>query len=260
MGCTRTRRTLGILALAAGLGLAGPSWTRGARAGQLSEAAPADDRVLAGAIDVHVHSLPDSENWRMDGLEIAKLARARGMRGIVLKSHWESTAAMAYFVRKEVPGLEVFGGLGISTATGGMNPAAVEQLANVTGGWGKVVWMPTLETRRANASPGDNRPFVAVSRDGELLPETKEVIGVIARRGLVLATGHSPADEALLLAREARRQGVEHIVITHAMSAPVRMTIAQMREVAALGAFVEIRVRPLVDGSRAQTNGKLQYS
>jgi len=32
------------------------------------------------------------------------------------------------------------------------------------------------------------RPYVAVSRDGELLPETKAVIAMIAKYGLVMAT------------------------------------------------------------------------
>lgn len=42
-----------------------------------------------------------------------------------------------------------------------------------------------------------------------------------------------------MLVREAKRQGVQHVVVTHAMSAPVRMTIPQMREAASQGAFIE---------------------
>ena len=48
---------------------------------------PQGNRPLAGVIDVHVHSLPDSEPWAMDGIEVAKLSKASGMRGLVLKSH-----------------------------------------------------------------------------------------------------------------------------------------------------------------------------
>ena len=33
-----------------------------------------------------------------------------------------------------------------------------------------------------------------------------------------------------MLVREARRQGAEHIVVTHAANAPVLMTIPQMRD------------------------------
>jgi hypothetical protein len=114
----------------------------GAGGGQSRETAQGN-RDLAGAIDVHVHTIPDSEAWRIDSIEMARLARARGMRGLVLKSHWEPTATIAYLVRKEVPGLEVFGGINLSRAVGGINPAAVEEMAKVTGGFGRIVWMPT---------------------------------------------------------------------------------------------------------------------
>jgi hypothetical protein len=42
-----------------------------------------------------------------------------------------------------------------------------------------------------------------------------------------------------MLIREARKQGVQHIVVTHAMLVPVRMTVPQMREAAAMGAYIE---------------------
>ena len=72
-----------------------------------------------------------------------------------------------------------------------------------------------------------------------MLPAVKEVIGLIAKHGLVLATGHSASTEGLLLLREARRQGVQHMVVTHAMNAPVLMDVPQMQEAAKLGAFIE---------------------
>jgi hypothetical protein len=62
------------------------------------------------------------------------------------------------------------------------------------------------------------------------------VIGQVI--GLVLATGHSSPAEALLLIRVAA-PGRGTILVTHAMLAPVRMSIAQMREAAALGAYIE---------------------
>jgi hypothetical protein len=56
--------------------------------------------ILAGTIDIHVHADPDNVPRVMDGLEIAVLARSKGMRGIVLKNHYESTAGLAYLARK----------------------------------------------------------------------------------------------------------------------------------------------------------------
>lgn len=72
------------------------------------------------------------------------------------------------------------------------------------------------------------------------------MIALIAKHHLVLATGHSSPAEGLLLVREGRRQGVEHMVVTHAMLAPVQMTIAQMREAAAQGAYIEFVYNALI--------------
>lgn len=195
--------------------------------------------ALKGAIDIHVHSYPDDRPRSLDAIEAARNARARGMRAIVLKNHYESTAGLAYLVRKVVPEIELFGGIDLNLTVGGINPAAVEHMTRVTGGWGRIVWMPTFDAENQVRSAKETRPFVSVSRDGALLPEVIQVISLIAKHNLVLATGHSSAQEVLLLVREARRQGVQRIVVTHAMNAPILMTVSQMQEAAALGAFIE---------------------
>ena len=197
-------------------------------------------RVLRGAIDIHVHSDPDNVPRSIDGIDAAKQARAKGMRAIVLKNHYDPTAGLAYLARKEAPGLEVFGGIDLNLTVGGMNPAAVEHLTQVAGGWGRLVWMSTFDAENQVKYSKENRPFVRVSQSGELLPETKAVITTIAKhRQLVLATGHVSADEGLMLLREGKRQGVEHMVVTHAIMPPIVMDVPRMQEAARLGAFVE---------------------
>src|SRR6185295_5271859 len=140
-------------------------------------------------------------------------------------NHYDPTASLAYIVRKEVPGVEVFGGVDLNLTVGGMNPAAVEHMTQIAGGWGRFVWMSTFDAENQVRYSKENRPFVSVARAGALLPETKAVISVIAKHRLVLATGHVSAAEALLLLREARRQGVRHLVVTHAMNAPILMDV-----------------------------------
>ena len=196
-------------------------------------------RVLAGAIDIHVHSDPDNVPRAMDGIDAAKLARSKGMRGIVLKNHYDPTGGLAFLARKEAPGLEVFGGLDLNLPVGGMNPVAVEHMTQVVGGWGRVVWMSTFDAENQVRYSKQDRPFVSVARNGELLPETRAVISVIAKHGLVLATGHVSSQEGLMLLREGRRQGVEHMVVTHGMNAPISMDVPQMQEAAKQGAFIE---------------------
>jgi len=206
-------------------------------------------RVLQGTIDIHVHSAPDNVPRSIDGLDVAKLARTRGMRGIVLKNHYEPTASLAFLARKEAPGLEVFGGIDLNLTVGGMNPAAVEHMTEMTGGWGRFVWMSTFDAENQVRYSKENRPFVSVSRAGQLLPETKAVIAVIARHGLVLATGHVSAAEGLMLLREGRQQGVTHLVVTHAVNAPILMDVPQMQEAARLGAFIEFAGSTMANAS-----------
>lgn len=201
---------------------------------------------LQGVIDVHVHCAPDSVPRSIDAVDLAKLAKARGMRGLVLKNHWEPTASLAYVVRKEVPGLEVFGGIDLNISVGGMNPDAVEHMAKITGGWGRLVWMSTFDSHAQVLYDKANRPFVAVSRDGALLPETKKVIAMIAKYHLVMATGHNAPEEDLMLIREARARGVRSMIVTHAMMEPIHMSIDDMKRTAALGAFVEFAYNGLI--------------
>jgi hypothetical protein len=194
---------------------------------------------LSGTIDIHVHGYPDSRPRALDGVEAARNARDRGMRAIVLKNHYEFTSGLAYIVRKQVPGIEVFGGVDLNLSVGGINPAAVEYMAQTSGAWGRIVWMPTFDAENAVRAAKENRPFVSVSRNGELLPQVKEVITLIAKHGLILATGHSSAAEGLMLLREGQRQGVKQMVVTHAINPPISMSVGQMQEAAKLGAMIE---------------------
>src|ERR1051325_9476142 len=141
-------------------------------------------RLLRGTIDIHVHSDPDNVPRSIDGLDAAKMARASGMRGLVLKNHYDPTAGLAYLARKEAPGLEVFGGIDLNLTVGGMNATAVEHMTQVAGGWGKLVWMSTFDAENQVRYSKERRPFVSVARNGALLAETKAVIAAIARHDL----------------------------------------------------------------------------
>ena len=211
---------------------------------------------LAGAIDVHVHSYPDDRPRSIHAIDVAKLARSRGMRAIVLKNHYDSTAGTAYLVRQIVPDIDVFGGIALNLTVGGINPAAVDHMARVSGGWGRIVWMPTFDAENQVRYSKEMRPFVSVSKSGDLLPEVKTIIGLIAKHGLVLATGHSTPAENLMLLREGRQQGVRQMIVTHAIQAPVLMDVPQMKEAASLGALIEfVGGAPEGQGAAARMDG-----
>lgn len=212
---------------------------------------PVSAQSLTGVVDIHVHADPDSIPRSIDAIDLAKLARSRGLRALVLKNHYEPTASLAYLVRKEVPGIEIFGGIALNRTVGGVNPSAVERMTRVKGGWGRVVWMPTFDAENQVRYSKENRPFVSVAKNGELLPEVKEVIAIVAKNKLILATGHSSPEENLLLIRAAKDAGVDRIVVTHAMLPPVKMTVEQMQQAANLGAYLEFVYNALIGPNKA---------
>src|SRR5438128_2938796 len=69
-----------------------------------------------GVIDMHVHSHPDVFGRNLDDIDVAQLAKSKGMRGILLKNHISETASRAALVMKVVPGIEVFGGIVLNNA------------------------------------------------------------------------------------------------------------------------------------------------
>jgi hypothetical protein len=202
-----------------------------------------EDRVLAGAIDLHAHYGPDAYPRQWDAFEIAALAKERGLRAIVLKNHFTETAGLAYLVRKYGPqGLEVFGAVTLDTPTGGVNPQAVRYMVDVTGGWGRIVWLPTHDSEHEVTYNKDQRPMARVSREGALLPEVLEVLDLIAAHDLTLATGHVTPRETLQILAEARKRGITRSIVTHPLLDPqfTFMSVVELRQAADLGALVEI--------------------
>jgi hypothetical protein len=224
------------------------------------------DPSLVGAIDVHLHVDPDAPGTggvirAVDVFDATRIAMARGMRGFVFKTHQDTgSASAAYMVRKHVsPTFEIFGRMASNYATGGINVAALEHFTQIKGGWARIFEMPTRDSITATTRPGsmeraelarsrpwmlmmppETPPFVAVSRNGDLLPEVKHLIGVLAKirtvdsnGRMVLATGHATPEEHLLLAREGRNAGL-NVLLTHPGDIP------QLPEVARLGAFIEV--------------------
>ena len=201
-----------------------------------------DAPSLAGVIDIHAHVAPETAllNYKraFDAIEAAQIAHIYGMRGIVLKEHNTETASWAYLVSQVVPGVEVYGGIVLNKAVGGINPVAVESMALTRGGLGRVVYMPTMDAAVRNP-PGSPRA-VPVSRNGQLLPEVLEVLKVVAKYDLGLSTGHVSAEEALMVVRAAKDAGIKKIYVQHPNHGGIVMSMAQMKEAVRMGALIEI--------------------
>jgi hypothetical protein len=201
------------------------------------------DPAIVGAIDLHAHHDPDSYPRELDAFDVARLARDRGLRGIVLKNHWTETAGLAYLARKyATPGFEVFGAVTLDTAVGGVNPQAVRYMVDVVGTRGRIVWMPTHDSEHEVRYNKESRPFVRVSKDGKLLPEVNEVISIVAQHDLALATGHVTPEETIQILRAAKAAGVKRLIVTHPLLDPqfTWMSVDELRVAADLGAFIEL--------------------
>ena len=193
---------------------------------------------LAGVIDFHVHSGPDSRPRSVSDLEVARIAKRAGMRGLVFKNHFTMTADRAWLAMQEVDGIEIFGGVALNHAVGGLNAEAVRQLVAFSGGRGKVVWLPTFDAEFWMTRAGDPGEFVPVMRDGRPDPALGEIFDLIAEHDLVLAMGHSSPEEVLALIPEARRRGVRQILVTHGLGQ--QPTTEQLSAMVGLDAIIEL--------------------
>lgn len=223
--------------------------------------------LVRGAYDLHVHIEPDVIRRRISDLELARRYAALGLQGFVLKSHYVPTAERAAVVRAAVPGVEALGAIALNHAVGGLNPVAVEIAAREGV---RVVWLPTVdaanEAREAEPQPGRKLPMWAqlqlelrqagllsppievLTPDGGLLPGLRQVLKVVARHGLVLATGHLGRDEIMAVVKSAREEGVKQIVVTHPDYPTQNLSLNEQRELARQGAYLERCLAPIVSG------------
>ena len=205
-----------------------------------------------GVIDFHVHSHPDVFGRNMDDIDVAQLAKSRGMRGIVLKNHTSETASRAALVMKVVPGIEVFGGVVLNNAVGGINPNAVEWMHRVYGSRGKIVWLPTFESDKHVKTFGKpDAKGIVVAPGGQVLPEMEAVLKIIARENLVLATGHVHPEEVIAVTKRARELGVKNIIVTHGLTNIPGLSMDQAKQVVAMGAVIEICYLQFMTGPNA---------
>jgi hypothetical protein len=210
------------------------------------------DELLRGAIDLHQHAAPSLFDRITDDIGLASEARQRGMRGVLIKAHEQDTTGRAALVRRQVPGVEVFGGLVLNWIAGGLNPHAVA--ASIKLG-GKMVWMPTLSAQHhigffggshfgrsmtMKAPPRvEGRGISVLDEQGGLRGEVKEILGLIAEADICLSTGHLSPKEIAVLVPAARKAGVKKILVTHPDLGLSGISLEQQKALAAEGAILE---------------------
>jgi hypothetical protein len=217
-------------------------------------AADVVERLLDGAVDLHVHPYPSPFPRRMDAAEAAQRAADAGMRAIVVKSHHHDTAMDVAALKEHgigASGIEVYGGVALNTQVGGLNPHAVN-LCLAMGG--KVVWLPTVASPKHieyhREHPQLKFPSLAVDLipeepidvfadgNGALRPEVHEIVRMIAEADAVLASGHMPPRSILAVFEAAREAGVRRLVVNHP-NFVIEASKDEVKRMAELGALIE---------------------
>jgi Family of unknown function (DUF6282) len=216
--------------------------------------------LVRGAYDLHVHVEPDLARRRIDDLSLARRFAELGLAGFVLKSHYAPTSERAAVVRAAVPGVDALGAIALNAGVGGLNAQAVEIAAR---GGARIVWLPTVDSEN-EASEDGPRPakqpvwraiqeeFAAAgvaSEPVKLTPDVlARVLAVVARHGLVLATGHLGRAEIHTAVEAALAAGIAQVVVTHPDYPTQGVPLGEQRELARRGALLERCFAPIHTG------------
>lgn len=216
--------------------------------------------LLVGAVDLHCHSGPAAMPRTLDHHEALMDCAAARFRALVYKDHFYLGTAHAILLEKLFPetGVRLFSGIALNNASGGINPHAVDHAAKLGA---KIVWMPTLsaENHIAQASgqaqtfPKTTKKMLdpiglsALDANGKLSDASKQVLDLIAEADIILAGGHLPASELIILFEEAGRRGVKKMIVNHPTYI-VGCTDDDIRDLVKLGAYMEHSICMFVEG------------
>ena len=210
----------------------------------------ANDGLLQGVCDIHLHAMPDSRERSVDEYGFMKDAMAAGYRAVMFKSNDFSCHDRAYLIRQALPGAECFGSFCMNRVHGDkVNVYAAQKAVETSGGLCRCIWMPTLDAAYQYRHEGRKETGIPVlDADGKVLPEVVKVMEICAEADIIFATGHSSPEESLTLLRKAQEVGVKRVVVTHANSYIWRMTSDQIKRCIDLGAYIEYCYLPCLWG------------
>ena len=225
------------------------------------------DAILVGAIDPHVHSGPSIAPRAIDHLELARQMSSARFAAVITKDHDYSGVMTAALIANHHPELctRVYSSIVLNNVIGGFNPYAVEHTAAMGG---KIVFMPTLAAENHlrwekdsgwvhPASTQKIRPAVGIpvlDAEGNVRDEVKEVLDVIARNDMALASGHLHVSETWKVFEEAKKRGVKRLIFTHPEEI-VGASLNDVKGIAAMGAYVEHSLCMFLEGSKFKVAG-----
>jgi hypothetical protein len=202
-------------------------------------------KLMDGAIDVHIHSAPDAYAPRLaDEVELGIKACEAGLKAVVFKCHSAPNARSIPVVQSAVDvwasehekqRTEVFGGVVLNYAVGGLNPEAVAVNARFGG---KYVWTPNLDSANHRKIVGLKAGINVIGNDGKVVPEMREIFRLIAEADMVLGICHLTAAEVFALIKEAHDAQVKRIEIVHPNHPSFRLSHENLATAVDMGVFL----------------------
>ncbi len=216
--------------------------------------------LLVGAVDLHCHSGPAAMPRTLDHHEALLDCAAAKFSALLYKDHFYLGTAHAMILEKLFPdlGVKLFSGIALNNASGGINPHAVDHAVKLGA---KIVWMPTLSAaNHIDQAMGQGKsfpktakkmldpiPLRATDANGEITDATKQVLDLIAEADVILAGGHLDAAEMIKVFAEAKRRGVNRMLVNHPTYL-IGCTDDDIRELVAIGAHIEHSICMWVEG------------
>ncbi len=216
--------------------------------------------LLVGAVDLHCHSGPAAMPRTLDHHEALLDCAAAKFSALLYKDHFYLGTAHAMILEKLFPdlGVKLFSGIALNNASGGINPHAVDHAVKLGA---KIVWMPTLSAaNHIDQAMGQGKsfpktakkmldpiPLRATDANGEITDATKQVLDLIAEADVILAGGHLDAAEMIKVFAEAKRRGVNRMLVNHPTYL-IGCTDDDIRELVSIGAHIEHSICMWVEG------------
>ena len=216
--------------------------------------------LLKGVVDLHCHSGPAAMPRILDHHEALLDAAGAGFRALLFKDHFYLGVSHCVILEKLVPtDVKLFSGLALNNASGGINPHAVNHAINIGA---KIIWLPTLSAQNhLDQLEGQGKtfpktakrmlppePLSALDATGRVSDATKQVLDLIAEGDIILAGGHLPASELIMVFEEAGRRGVKKLLVNHPTYI-VGCTDDDMKALVELGAYLEHSIGMFVEGA-----------
>jgi predicted metal-dependent TIM-barrel fold hydrolase len=208
--------------------------------------------LLKDTIDLHIHAGPDLFPRELDEADVVRMAKEVNMRAVLLKSHFTTNADRVYMLRKQFEGIGIYGNVILNKSVGGINPEAVFTALNFGA---KRVEFPTVDSMKHIKILGRTYPWSKIQlpqiegitildKEGELIPEVRQVAELVAAHDAILCSGHLTVPEIFALIHEAKDSGVEKILITHADLDIVSVSQEDQKKMAEMGAIIEHSFTP----------------